>query len=42
VRLRAERSGRGTGRVYTIVITATDEAGNSSSKQVHVTVPHNR
>jgi subtilisin family serine protease len=42
VRLRAERSGTGTGRVYTIVITATDEAGNSSSKQVHVTVPHNR
>jgi hypothetical protein len=42
VRLRAERSGTGTGRVYTIVITATDAAGNSSSKPVHVTVPHNQ
>jgi uncharacterized repeat protein (TIGR01451 family) len=40
VRLRAERSGRGTGRVYTITITATDSAGNSSSKQVSVRVPH--
>jgi hypothetical protein len=42
VRLRAERSGTGTGRIYTITITATDSAGNSSSKQVFVTVPHSR
>jgi len=40
VRLRAERSGRGAGRVYTITITSTDSAGNSSSKAVFVTVPH--
>jgi uncharacterized repeat protein (TIGR01451 family) len=42
VRLRAERSGAGTGRIYTITITVTDSAGNSSSKQVFVTVPHSR
>jgi len=40
LRLRAERSGAGTGRVYTITITSTDSAGNSSSKQLFVTVPH--
>lgn len=38
VRLRAERSGTGDGRVYTITITSTDEAGNSSSKAVVVEV----
>jgi uncharacterized repeat protein (TIGR01451 family) len=42
VRLRAERSGRGTGRIYTVTITATDKAGNSSSKQVSVRVPHDQ
>jgi uncharacterized repeat protein (TIGR01451 family) len=42
VRLRAERSGRGTGRVYTITISATDSAGNSSSKHVTVRVPHDQ
>jgi len=42
VRLRAERSGTGSGRIYTITITSTDSAGNSSSKQVFVTVPHSR
>ena len=41
VRLRAERSGQGTARVYTITITATDSAGQSSSRQVLVTVPKN-
>jgi hypothetical protein len=39
VRLRAERSGSGTGRVYTITITCTDGAQNSSSQAVMVTVP---
>jgi len=39
VRLRAERSGSGNGRIYTITITATDSAGGSSTKQVTVTVP---
>ena len=39
VLLRAERSGTGTGRIYTITITATDSAGNSSIQTVVVTVP---
>jgi predicted extracellular nuclease len=39
VKLRAERSGIGTGRIYTITITCTDGAGNSSIKTVVVTVP---
>ena len=42
VRLRAERAGNGTGRVYTITITATDSAGESSSADVAVSVPHDR
>jgi hypothetical protein len=42
VRLRAERLGAGTGRVYTITITSTDSAGNASSKHLFVTVPHDR
>ena len=41
VSLRAERSGNGSGRIYTITIQATDEAGNTSSPQtVTVKVPH--
>jgi serine protease len=39
--LRAERSGRGDGRVYTIVYTATDGSGNSTSTSVEVIVPKN-
>ena len=40
VLLRAERSGYGSGRIYTINIEATDAAGNVSvSKTVTVTVP---
>ncbi len=42
VRLRAERSGTGTGRVYTITIRCTDGAGNNTFKTVTVTVPHNQ
>jgi hypothetical protein len=42
VRLRAERSGTGDGRVYTITITATDAAGNQSSQNVQVTVVHDQ
>lgn len=38
--LRAERSGGGTGRVYTIVYSVTTEAGISSSATAFVTVPH--
>ena len=39
--LRAERRGRGTGRIYTITYTITDASGNSSSASATVTVPHN-
>jgi len=41
VRLRAERSGQGSGRIYTITITATDSHGNTSSQAVTEGVPHN-
>jgi len=41
VSLRAERSGNGSGRIYTITIQATDAAGNTSTSQtVTVKVPH--
>jgi len=41
VRLRAERSGGSSGRIYTITITATDRFGNTSTQTVRVLVPHN-
>jgi hypothetical protein len=40
VRLRADRLASGNGRLYTILITATDQSGNSSQKSVTVRVPH--
>jgi len=40
VQLRAERSGKGNGRVYEIKVMATDACGNIGSCQVQVTVPH--
>jgi len=40
--LRAERSGLGKGRVYTIGVKCTDASGNSSTSTVNVTVPHNK
>jgi hypothetical protein len=40
LQLRAERSGAGSGRIYTITVTCTDAAGNRSSKSTTVTVPH--
>lgn len=39
VRLRSERSGTGSGRIYTIKITCTDSAGNITVKTVTVSVP---
>jgi hypothetical protein len=42
VRLRAERSGTGNGRVYTITITCTDDSGNTTVRTVTVSVPHNQ
>jgi hypothetical protein len=41
VRLRAERAGTGSGRIYTITIGCTDAAGNTATKNVTVAVPHN-
>jgi len=38
--LRAERSGEGAGRVYTIRIHCTDDSGNASAAWAQVTVPH--
>jgi hypothetical protein len=42
VRLRAARLGSGNGRVYTIIITATDIFGNSFKQAVIVTVKHDQ
>lgn len=42
VNLRAERSGTGNGREYTVVVKCTDASGNSSTKAVTVAVPHDR
>jgi serine protease len=39
LKLRADRSNRGTGRIYTITIVCTDPAGNQSTRVVTVTVP---
>lgn len=39
LQLRAERSGKGSGRVYTVNITCADAAGNTSARAVTVTVP---
>jgi hypothetical protein len=40
--VRAERSGKGTGRIYTITATATDHSGNSASSSATVTVGHDQ
>lgn len=42
IELRAERSGPGSGRVYTLVWTARDAAGNETEVTRTVTVPHSR
>ena len=41
-RLRAERSGRGTGRVYTITYEAEDACGNTTTASVTVSVPRDQ
>ena len=40
--LRAERSRKGTGRVYTITYQAVDDSGNVTLGSATVTVPHDR
>ena len=42
VNLRAERSGTGTGRIYTIRVEGRDAAGNTTVQTVSVSVPVNR
>jgi uncharacterized protein DUF4114 len=39
--LRAERSGKGPGRTYTVTYRATDASGNSTLATATVSVPHN-
>ena len=38
--LRAERSGIGPGRTYTLTYRGSDRAGNSTACSIPVTVPH--
>lgn len=40
--LRAERSGLGNDRIYTITYSATDAAGNTTTASATVTVPHDQ
>ena len=42
VSVRAERSGLGEGRVYTVSATASDHSGNGAARTGTVTVPHNQ
>jgi hypothetical protein len=42
VDVRAERDGRGNGRVYTIHYAVTDDSNNTSEHTCKVTVPHSR
>jgi hypothetical protein len=42
LKLRAERSGRGNDRIYTIMVTGTDICGNSSQSNVEIIVPHDK
>lgn len=42
VNLRAERSGSGSGRIYTITVECTDDSENGSIASVGVTVPHDK
>lgn len=42
ISLRAERSGTGTDRIYTITYEAADASGNTATATTTVTVPHNQ
>jgi hypothetical protein len=41
-RVRAERSGTGMGRTYTVVYHAVDDSGNEATATAYVTVPHDQ
>jgi hypothetical protein len=38
--LRAERLGKGDGRIYSVTYSATDDSGNQATRELTVTVPH--
>lgn len=40
--LRAERAGKGPGRVYTVTYQARDAAGNTATASTQVSVPHDK
>jgi Necrosis inducing protein (NPP1)/PKD domain len=42
LRLRAERAGRGDGRVYTVDVICVDGSGNSTTGTTTISVPHKR
>ena len=42
VQLRAERSGNGNGRVYSLAATVADQAGNTGAAKANCTVPHDK
>jgi hypothetical protein len=42
VELRAERSGPGSGRIYTLTVRCTDDSGNSALTTVEVPVAHDQ
>jgi hypothetical protein len=42
VSLRADRDGRGSGRIYSIAMRCTDASGNVSTATTTVTVPHDQ
>jgi rhamnogalacturonan endolyase len=41
LKLRAERASEGSGRIYTITVESRDAFGNTSTRTVEVSVPHN-
>jgi hypothetical protein len=42
VQLRAERTGSGPGRTYTVNVSCADASGNATAGSTTVTVPHNQ